>query len=280
MKLCEYCKKPIELALLEHNNETTVCGRCRKLDVNEFYDVIKKEIQTCALESEDKKRLEKRLLDRTREISNHYRESLITHEENIEEVFKTKHANEKLTLEQEKSSLINTRNRLLAEQEELVGKNCKLVREHSCLEQKIQFLIKELNKYVINNHISNIQNDQIILYVNPERKTERSPLVIGRVMVKSNSYDVVIWANLDKSGRRYWAGYLNDVNGYIDGKENNRRIHFRKSEDKSSLIGQISFGDVARPITLFVQEYNATNLIYWTGQILEQESAADFLKEL
>ena len=46
-----------------------------------------KEIQTCALESEDKKRLEKRLLDRTREISNHYRESLITHEENIEEVF-------------------------------------------------------------------------------------------------------------------------------------------------------------------------------------------------
>ena len=43
MKLCEYCKKPIELALLEHNNETTVCGRCRKLDVNEFYDVIKKE---------------------------------------------------------------------------------------------------------------------------------------------------------------------------------------------------------------------------------------------
>lgn len=280
MKMCENCNKPIEVTLLENNKATTVCGRCRGLAVNEFYNIIKTELQTCNLESEDKKRLERRLLERTKEISKHYRKSLDEHEEQVKRTITTqlqvetnKLESEKRMFEQEKSCLENARNKFLAEQEELVGKNHKLAQEQFYLEQKVQFLSKELNSCIINRYVSNIQNDQIILYVNPERKTERSPLVIGRAMVRNNSYDVVIWANLDKNGHRYWAGYLNDVNGYMDGKENNRRIWFKKTEDASILSGAVSFDDVERSIKLNIQKYGATNLIYWTGQVLKTISA-------
>lgn len=287
MKLCQKCRKPIELALLENNSETTVCGRCRGLDVNEFYDIIKKELQSCDLPAQDKKRLEQRLLERTREISDHYRESLKSHEEHIERAITTqlqveanKLADQKKSFEEEKNSLLDVRNKLLSEQEELAGKNHELVQERSFLEQKLEFLTKELNTCVLSRHVSELEDDQILLYINTERKTERSPLVIGKAIVRNNSYDVVIWANIDKKGQRYWSGYLNDVNGYLDGKENNRRVWFKKSEDRSELWGAITFGNVDRPIKLFAQRYSGTNLIYWKGQVLEHESIEDFLQQL
>lgn len=287
MKLCENCNKPIELALLENNKETTVCGRCRGLDVNEFYDVIKKEIQLCNLEPEDKKRLEKKLLERTREISSHYRESLIIHEENVEKEITTqlqvetnKLASERRAFEQEKCSLLDMRKRLLSEQEELAGKNYELTKEQSYMQQNVQLLTKELNACVIGRNITNMQNDQMLLYVNPERRTEKSPHVIGKTIIRNNAYDVVAWRELDKNGQRYWTGYLNDVNGYLDGKDSGRRIFFRKTNDASVLTGYVSFGYVQRPIKLTVQEYDATNLIFLKGEILEPMPIDEFLNSL
>lgn len=293
MKLCQKCNKPIELALLNTNSETNICGRCRGLDVNLFYDVVKKMVKTLDLEPKIKKRLENDLLERTQEISNIYREQLITHEKNVEQyVAEQMHttpqkiASERNALQQEVRDLLDMRNIIFSEQEELFRTQQDFEQEKAELLSTLKSMKNELNRYVLQNKLSNLRENQIILYENPNRYTQKSPLLVGRAVIETNTYTLAAWSNVDDKGKRYWSGYLNSPaiwsnvsvkgqrywSGYLnepnehkDGKSSNRRIWFEKKSE--NFIGQISFGFVDYDIKLKLCTHPTTQFQYLEGEI-------------
>ena len=131
---------------------------------------------------------------------------------------------------EKKQNQIKFQEEFIREKEELLGKQRQVEQKNSELLSRLENITKELNTCVLNNDLTRLQENQIIMYINPIRHTQKSPLLVGKAFVEKNIYDLSIWANVSDKGQRYWSGYLNDPNGYIDGKSCNRRIWFNKKK--------------------------------------------------
>lgn len=241
MKRCISCGLPIEKARLRAMPNTNICAKCMGLNPDPIAIAIEENEGHEAIREELRKRLKE-----------------VKHEE---KKLDDKIANERQQMIQ------SVREELRLEEEELVGKKQQFEQEKSELLSTVEALTNELNSCVLNKDLAGLQENQIVMHINPNRYTQKSPLLVGKAFVGKNIYNLAIWANTNDKGRRYWSGYLNDTNGNMDGKSSNRRIWFNKSTDSSTLSGQISFGFVSYNVEFKVYEHPTTHLKYWKGKI-------------
>lgn len=245
MKICVNCGQPIGTARLKANPDAEICSKCIMELRGKKYDDTFDKIHELDVAEAIKQDLIKRTAKVNRDVDN----------------LATK-------MEQERKKIRESvREELRLEEEELVGKKQQFEQEKSELLSTVKVLTEELNSCVLNKDLAGLQENQIVMHINPKRYTQKSPLLVGKAFVGKNIYNLAIWANTNDKGRRYWSGYLNDTNGNMDGKSSNRRIWFNKSTDSSTLSGQISFGFVSYNVEFKVYEHPTTHLKYWKGKI-------------
>ena len=248
MSICIRCGLPIEKARLRAMPDTNICAKCMGLDPDPIAIAIE--------ENETAETIKEELRSRLNAVKREERDLNIK-EESI---------NKQIAHERQQM-IKSVREELRLEEEELVGKKQQFEQEKSELLYTVDALTKELNSCVLNNALVRLQENQIIMHINPNRYTQKSPLLVGKAFVGKNIYNLAIWANINDKGRRYWSGYLNDTNGNMDGKSSNRRIWFTKDSESSALSGQISFGFVSYNVELSAYEHPITRLKYWKGKI-------------
>ena len=240
-KVCKNCGMPIGFARLKANPDAEICAKCIMDARDKEYDCTFDEIEVLEVPEEIKQKLRNRTAKLNREKENWDKEK--------------------------KQNQIKFQEEFIREKEELLGKQRQVEQKNSELLSRLENITKELNTCVLNNDLTRLQENQIIMYINPIRHTQKSPLLVGKAFVEKNIYDLSIWANVSDKGQRYWSGYLNDPNGYIDGKSCNRRIWFNKKNGKSTLRGRISFGFVDYNVEFCLYEYPLTQFKYWKGKI-------------
>lgn len=295
MKKCKNCGGPIGAARLKANPDAEICAKCIMNARGKEYDETFDDIEVLEVPEE----LKQKLRNRSAKI-NQEKESWEKEKEQSQIKFQEKFIHEKEELlekqrqvEQENSELLSMLknlkkelNRCVLNKEELVEKLVQAEQEYSELLSMLKNIKKELNRYVLQNKLSNLQKNQIILYENPNRYTQKSPLLVGRAVIETNTYTLAAWSNVDDKGKRYWSGYLNSPaiwsnvsvkgqrywSGYLnepnehkDGKSSNRRIWFEKKSE--NFIGQISFGFVDYDIKLKLCTHPTTQFQYLEGEI-------------
>lgn len=264
---CIKCGKSIGLARLNAVPDTNICAKCvsgGRVD-DEFIDWQDKIAEILSSENDTEK---------TSKLQNILSNMINDIRESRKQLGKDAKQQKKEIEEQVRQKLTVEKDKLLKEKQDFESYVNKQLQELTIKEEekqsydkttdKIKTLTKQLNQYFIKTFPLRIKNNDIIMFINPNIITKKSPDIKGFTKIQNIVYEVNIWTHKNSSGLKYWTGFLNKIG--ILTPENTISFHVKQP---GLFGGNITFETIKKNIFIVFKttSFKTTGLKYLEGQI-------------